>query len=71
VAAKKSADLYAPHFQDADKYAPIGNGASLIDQLMNGVVFYRGTRYDISALDVGVLKDVGLATDDLFSNGFE
>jgi hypothetical protein len=56
---------------DPGKNAPIGNGASLIDQLMNGVVFYRGTRYDISALDIGVLKDVGLMTDGIFSNGFE
>jgi len=61
----------APASRDADKIAPIGNGASLIDQLMNGVVFYRGTRYDISALDIGVLKDVGLTTDGIFSNGFE
>jgi hypothetical protein len=67
--APQSAD--APPSMDAGKNAPIGSGASLIDQLMNGVVFYRGTRYDISTLDVGVLKDVGLATDDLFSNGFE
>jgi hypothetical protein len=46
---------------------------SLIDQLMNGVVFYRGTRYDISALDVGVLVDVGLIDDHdaIFANGFE
>ena len=28
---------------------------------MNGVVFYRGTRYDISALDLAILRDTGLA----------
>ncbi|MGH8174619.1 MAG: hypothetical protein ACREPX_15875, partial [Rhodanobacteraceae bacterium] len=67
--APDSAD--APFSKDRGDGGPITNGASLIDQLMNGVVFYRGTRYEISALDVGVLRDVGLATDDLFSNGFE
>ncbi|HJT96943.1 MAG TPA: hypothetical protein VJ696_01395 [Rhodanobacteraceae bacterium] len=45
--------------------------ASLIDQLMNGVVFYRGTRYEISALDIGVLIDVGLMEDRIFASGFE
>ena len=45
--------------------------ASLIDQLMNGVVFYSGHRYDISPLDIAVLKDVGLPLDRLFANGFD
>jgi hypothetical protein len=45
----------------------------LVNQLMNGVVFYRGTRYDISALDIGVLVDVGLMEhgDVIFASGFE
>lgn len=43
----------------------VGNAASrpgsdLISDLMNGVVFYRGTRYDISPLDLAIMKDVGL-----------
>ncbi len=45
--------------------------ASLIDQLMNGIVFYSGHRYDISPLDIAVLKDVGLPLDRLFANGFD
>ena len=53
----------------ADDRAP--SGASLLDQLMNGVVFYRGRRYDISALDLGVAIDVGLATDRIFAAGFD
>ena len=35
-------------------------GSDLIPQLMNGVVFTYSTRYDISDLDVGVFRDVGL-----------
>ena len=27
---------------------------------MNGVVFYRGTRYQVSALDLAILRDVGV-----------
>ena len=39
---------------------------------MNGVVFYRGTRYDVSTLDIGVLVDVGLIVGDvIFADGFE
>lgn len=46
-------------------YAHVGNsdgrgGADLIPDLMNGEVFYRGTRYQISALDLAMLADVGL-----------
>lgn len=50
-----------------------GAAPSLIDELMNGVVYYRGRRYDISALDVALLADVGLpiASDRLFDDGFE
>lgn len=45
----------------------------LIDQLMNGVVFYYQYRYDISDLDRAVLEDVGLefSLEDIFSDGFE
>ena len=46
-------------------YAHVGNsggrgGADLIPDLMNGEVFYRGTRYEVSALDLAMLADVGL-----------
>lgn len=46
---------------------------SLIDQLMNGVVFYYQHRYDISALDRAVLEDVGLAPveAEIVKDGFE
>ena len=45
--------------------------ASLINQLMNGVVFYRGSRYDISALDRGLMTDVQLLVDGIFSGHFD
>jgi len=50
-----------------------GGTPSLIDQLMNGVVFFRGRRYDIGALDLALLEDVGLPLGDrrIFRNGFE
>jgi len=35
-------------------------GSDLIPDLMNGVVFNRGTRYGISPLDVAILADTGL-----------
>ena len=35
-------------------------GSDLVDDLMNGVVFYRGERYPISELDYAILKDVGV-----------
>ncbi len=46
-------------------YAHLGNsgargGAGLIPDLMNGEGFYRGTRYEISALDLAIMADVGL-----------
>ena len=46
-------------------YLHVGNsggreGASLIPDLMNGEVFYRGTRYEISALDLALMADAGL-----------
>lgn len=47
--------------------------AGLLGELMNGVAFYRGTRYEVSALDIAVLEDVGLPAQDftVFENGFE
>lgn len=45
-------------------YGHLGNdtglGVDLISDLMNGVVFDRETRYDISALDLAILADSGL-----------
>jgi hypothetical protein len=37
-------------------------GSDLIGDLMNGVVFFRGARYDISPLDLAIIADAGLAT---------
>jgi hypothetical protein len=47
--------------------------AGLLYELMNGVVFYRGARYDISALDRAALRDAGLPVDPdpIFAGGFE
>ena len=45
---------------------PSGPGADLEvypADLMNGNVFYRGTRYDISPLDAGIFADLGLTTN--------
>lgn len=39
---------------------PAAGSELTVDGLMNGVVTYRGTRYDISPLDIAFLKDVGL-----------
>jgi hypothetical protein len=46
-------------------FAHLGNsgprpGADLLPDLMNGEVFYRGTRYGISPLDLAILADAGL-----------
>jgi hypothetical protein len=38
-----------------------GPGGDLLSDLMNGVIFYRGTRYDISTLDLAILDDTGAA----------
>jgi hypothetical protein len=35
-------------------------GDDLIPDLMNGVVFERGTRYDVSPLDIAIFADVGI-----------
>jgi hypothetical protein len=37
-----------------------GPGSDLVGDLMNGVKFSRGTRYDVSALDLAMLTDMGL-----------
>jgi hypothetical protein len=46
-------------------YTHVGNsaprpGTDLIPDLMNGVVFFRGLRYEISSLDLAILSDVGV-----------
>jgi hypothetical protein len=55
----------------ADRPRGVTGDANLIGELMNGVVFYRGTRYDISPLDRAVLQDVRLIPDVIFDDGFE
>jgi hypothetical protein len=45
---------------------PSGPGADLEvypGDLMNGNVFYRGTKYDISSLDAAIFADLGLTTN--------
>lgn len=64
------ASVDAPASMDAEPMHSIAAG-NLVDQLMNGIVFYRGTRYDISALDLAVLRDVGFTVDRIFVAGFE
>ena len=39
----------------------VGPGSDLLDDLMNGLYFKRGTRYDVSALDLAMLADMGIA----------
>lgn len=56
--------------------APAGKGSlppGLINELMNGVVFYRGSRYEVSPLDAAALADSGLtlAPGVMFGDGFE
>lgn len=73
---RDGAPLPNPMSAPASGNAPPPNAAarpaaSLIDQLMNGVVFYYQNRYDISPLDIAVLKDTGIALDAIFANGFE
>lgn len=43
-------------------FAP-GAGQELIPDLMNGVVFFRGTRYSISRLDLAICADAGVVVD--------
>lgn len=57
-------------------YGHLGNdagrpGEDLIADLMGGVHFLRGTRYDISALDLAVAADVGLWDVGSVEEGFE
>lgn len=65
------ASANAPPSDIANGAQSIAAGGSLTDQLMNGVVFYRGSRYDISSLDLGALRDVGLTLDRIFVAGFD
>lgn len=37
-------------------------GEDLLLDVMNGLVFYRGTRYEISPLDLAILSDAGVPT---------
>ena len=37
-------------------------GSDLLPDLMNGVVFSSGTRYEISPIDLAILRDLGLET---------
>jgi hypothetical protein len=59
-------DLYGgPVPLTFDNFAHLGNsnprpGGDLLPDLMNGEVFYRGTRYSISPLDLAILADAGL-----------
>lgn len=41
----------------------VGPGSDLLDDLMNGLSFKRGTRYDVSALDLAMLADMGIALE--------
>jgi hypothetical protein len=55
----------APLPLTSGNYTHVGNnaprpGADLLPDLMNGVVFFRGSRYDISPLDVAILADTGV-----------
>ena len=44
-------------------------GSDLIPDLMNGVVYFRGMRYDISPLDLAILSDAGVATSTALIRG--
>lgn len=46
-----------------------GTSGDPLTGLMNGVVYYRGYRYDISSLDLAVMADNGVGTvrDDIFT----
>jgi hypothetical protein len=58
------------NLDEASQVKQTSSTAALIDELMNGVVFFRGSRYRISILDRAVLTDAGLNTK-LFYSGFE
>ena len=61
-----SRDLYGgPMSLTLGNYGHLGNlqpdsGHDLVSDLMNGIVFERGTRYEISALDLRLMADMGL-----------
>ena len=38
-----------------------GPGLDLVSDLMSGVVFFPGTRYSISGLDLAMMQDMGMA----------
>jgi hypothetical protein len=40
-------------------------GENLLYDVMNGLVFYRGYRYEISSVDLAMLKDMGVPINDL------
>jgi hypothetical protein len=42
-----------------------GPGVDLMNDLMNGVAFQQGSRYDISALDLAMLADMGVQVVDI------
>jgi len=46
-------------------------GGSPRHELMNGVVFFRGNRYDITPLDRATLDDLDLILDRLLRSGFQ
>jgi hypothetical protein len=48
-------------------YGHLGNaaprpGSGLVGDLLNGVSFYRGSRYHVTPLDLAILRDTGMAT---------
>ena len=43
----------------------IGPGSDLQSDLMNGVAFHRGTRYDVSPLNLAMLDDMGVAISEV------
>lgn len=61
----------APPSADLAQRDHVHGGPSLIDELMNGVVYYRGTRYDITPLDRATMIDVGLRSDNIFAGDFD
>jgi hypothetical protein len=50
--------------QHVGNFAP-RPGENLLYDIMNGLVFYRGFRYDISAVDLAMLADMGVPINDL------
>ena len=51
--------LTVGNYAHLGNWAP-GSGSGLLPDLMNGLVFYRGTRYTISPLNLAMLQDTGL-----------